>query len=97
MSVRFNANYLGIAPTRSIGSCVLNRGCGLPDVSVFGSGNALDRTTNVCVNVSHFSIHGRVRGSLRTTNLLRGARTCAGGMKCSRHAGIIVRPGLSVR
>lgn len=97
MSVRFNAKYLGMAPTRSIGSCVLNRGCGLPDVSVFGSGKALDRTTKLCMNVSHFSMHGRVRRSLRTTKLLRGMRTCAGGMNFSRHAGMTVRPGLSVR
>ncbi len=97
ISVRFKANYLGMAPTRSMGSCVLNRGCGLTSVSVFGSRNALDRTTKVCINVSEFSIHGRVAVSLRGTKLLRGRRSCGGGMNFSRHAGMPVRPGLSVR
>lgn len=97
ISSRFNSKMLGVAPTRSVGSCYVNLGCGLSVVGVLGGSKAMGRLNKGFRKRSHFRYETGVLGRLERLKLLIGRIPCVGGVKCSREAGSVVRPGLSAR
>ncbi len=97
ISVRFKANMIGVAPTRSPGSFRMNLHRGLPIVGIVASSTGVVNSCPGCTNVSEFRTQGTVMTSLRRNNFLIGVRRRTRGMNAYCHYNAAVRPEMSLR
>ncbi len=95
--VSFNANIIGVAPTRSPGSFRINLHRGLPIIGMVASSTGVISSCPGCTKVSHCRTEGTVITSLRTRKTLIQVRSCARGINAYCHYSSAIRPHISGR